>query len=72
MFGLIYKAAYYFFTPSPLNKGERDQPAPLDEQERHLEAELARVRREKATLAERLADRQDLRRELSGDGAEAQ
>ena len=59
MFGLIYKSLTYFFSGSALNKGERDQPAPLASQEAHLLRELARVRREKEVVAGRLAEPQD-------------
>lgn len=54
MFALIYRTMTYFLTGTALNKGERDQPAPLDQQEAHLLKELERVRREREHVAERL------------------
>ena len=46
VFGLLYKALKKFLSPTPLNKGEVDQPAPFTERRKHLLKQLDDLDRE--------------------------
>jgi hypothetical protein len=50
LIGILYQAVYRFFNQmiTPANKGEVDQPLPLNVQREHLEKQLAELKEKEA------------------------